>query len=168
MKNSRTKLFETIYHQHEPMVLQMCLGFIKGDNDIANDLLQEVFINVWNNLEKFKGASTYKTWIYRITVNTCLQYIKKDKKEKTYPISLIENKISVPKNENETNPNIQKLYNAIGQLKKLDRLIIMMVLENQDYDSISEIIGINPTNVRVKIHRIKKRLETILKNNKNE
>ena len=168
MKNSRTKLFETIYHQHEPMVLQMCLGFIKGDNDIANDLLQEVFINVWNNLEKFKGASTYKTWIYRITVNTCLQYIKKDKKEKTYPISLIENKISVPKNENETNPNIQKLYNAIGQLKKLDRLIIMMVLENQDYDSISEIIGINPTNVRVKIHRIKKRLEAILKNNKNE
>jgi len=72
MKKSRTKLFETIYHQHEPMVLQMCLGFVKGDNDIANDLLQEVFISVWKNLEKFKGASTYKTWIYRITVNTCL------------------------------------------------------------------------------------------------
>ena len=90
------------------------------------------------------------------------------KKERTYPISEIENKISVTKNENVTNPNIQKLYNAIGQLKKIDRLIIMMVLENQDYDSISEIIGIKPTNLRVKIHRIKKRLETILKNNNNE
>ena len=43
----------------------------------------------------------------------------------------------------------------------------MMVLENQDYDNISEIIGIKPTNVRVKIHRIKKRLETILKKNNN-
>ncbi len=43
-----------------------------------------------------------------------------------------------------------------------------MVLENQDYDSISEVFGINPINVRVKIHRIKKRLETILKHNKNE
>ena len=81
MKNSRTEHFETIYHQHQPMVLQMCLGFVKGDKDIANDLLQEVFISVWNNLEKFKGASTYKTWIYRITVNTCLQYIKNEKKE---------------------------------------------------------------------------------------
>jgi RNA polymerase sigma-70 factor (ECF subfamily) len=150
------------------MVLQMCLGFVKGDKDIASDLLQEVFISVWSNLEKFKGASTFKTWIYRITVNTCLQYIKKEKKERTYPISEIENKISVTKNENVTNPNIQKLYNAIGQLKKIDRLIIMMVLENQDYDSISEIIGIKPTNLRVKIHRIKKRLETILKNNNNE
>ncbi len=168
MKKNRTELFETIYYQHKPMILQMCLGFVKGDKDIANDLLQEIFISVWNNLEKFKGASTYKTWIYRITVNTCLQYIKKKKKEKTYPISEIENKISVVNNENIANPNIQKLYKAIGQLNKIDRLIIIMVLENQDYDSISEIIGIKPTNVRVKIHRIKKRLETILKRNKNE
>jgi len=168
MKKSRTKLFETIYHQHQPMVLQMCLGFVKGDKDIANDLLQEVFISVWNNLEKFKGASTYKTWIYRITVNTCLQHIKKEKKERTYPISEIENQTSVANNENITNQNIQRLYMAIGELKKIDRLIIIMVLENQDYDSISEIIGIKPTNMRVKIHRIKKRLETILKNNNNE
>jgi len=167
MKKIKTKLFETIYHQHKPMVLQMCLGFVKGDKDIANDLLQEIFISVWNNLEIFKGASTYKTWIYRITVNTCLQYIKKEKKERTYPITEIESQTSVANNENITNPNIQRLYKAIGQLKKIDRLIIMMVLENQDYDSISEIIGIKPTNVRVKIHRIKKRLETILKNNKN-
>ncbi len=164
MKKSRTKLFETIYHQHQPMVLQMCLGFVKGDKDIANDLLQETFISVWDNLNKFKGVSTYKTWIYRITVNTCLQYIKKEKKERTYPISEIDIQTPIANNENITNPNIQRLYKAIGQLKKIDRLIIMMVLENQDYDSISEIIGIKPTNVRVKIHRIKKRLETILKN----
>jgi len=167
MKKSKTELFETVYCQHKPMVLQMCLGFVKGDNDIANDLLQEIFISVWNNLEKFKGASTYKTWIYRITVNTCLQHIKKEKKERTYPISEIESQTSVSNNESITNPNIQRLYKAIGQLKKIDRLIIMMVLENQDYDSISEIIGIKPANVRVKIHRIKKRLETILKNDKN-
>ncbi|PCI33271.1 MAG: RNA polymerase subunit sigma-24 [Flavobacteriaceae bacterium] len=167
MGKNRDAYFETIYHQHQPMVLQMCLGFVKGDIDIANDLLQEVFISVWNNLEKFKGASTYKTWIYRITVNTCLQYIKKEKKEQTYPILEIESQNAVVNNETVTNPNIQRLYTAIGQLKKIDRLLIMMVLENQDYDSISEIIGIKPTNVRVKIHRIKKRLETILKNTEN-
>ncbi len=167
MKKSRTELFETIYLEHKPMVLQMCLGFVKGDNDIGNDLLQEVFISIWNNLEKFKGVSTYKTWIYRITVNTCLQYIKKEKKERTVPIAEIENQTSIADNDSIVNPNIQRLYKAIGQLKKIDRLIIIMVLDNQDYDSISEIIGIKPTNVRVKIHRIKKRLETILKNNKN-
>jgi len=168
MRKNKKELFETIYYQHQPMVLQMCLGFVKGDDDLANDLLQEVFISVWRNLEKFKGESTYKTWIYRITVNTCLQYIKKDNKVTMFSISEIENQLAVADNdENSTNPNIQRLYKAIGQLKKIDRLIIIMVLENQDYNSISEIIGITPTNVRVKIHRIKKRLEIILKNNKN-
>jgi len=165
MIKSKNEPFEKIYHRHHPMVLQMCLGFVKGDKDTANDLSQEIFISVWNNLDKFRGASSYKTWIYRITVNTCLQYVKK---EKSIPIFGIENQTSLIETEKVTDDNIPKLYNAIGQLKKIDRLIIMMVLENQDYDSISEVIGIKPTNVRVKIHRIKKRLETILKNNKNE
>jgi RNA polymerase sigma-70 factor (ECF subfamily) len=162
VNKSRNKLFETIYHQHQSMVHQMCLGFLKGNKDIANDLLQEVFISVWSNLNKFKGKSTYKTWIYRITVNTCLQYIRKEKKEKTLTISGVENQITA-NTDNSINQNIPKLYQAIGQLKKIDRLIIIMVLENQDYDDISEIIGISAVNVRVKIHRIKKHLETILK-----
>ncbi len=168
MRKNKNKSFEAIYHKHHPMVLQMCLGFVKGDKDIANDLSQEIFISVWNNLDKFRGASSYKTWIYRITVNTCLQYVKKEKKERTIPTLEIENQTSIIETEKTTNRNVSELYNAIGQLKKVDRLIIMMVLENQDYDSISEVIGIKPTNLRVKIHRIKKRLETILKNNKDE
>ena len=168
MKNNKNKPFETIYHQHHPMVLQMCLGFAKGDKDTANDLSQEIFISVWSNLDKFRGTSSYKTWIYRITVNTCLQYVKKDKKEKTVPILELENQAPVIEIETTKNNNVSELYKAIGQLKKVDRLIIMMVLENQDYNSIAEVIGIKSINVRVKIHRIKKRLETILKNNKNE
>ncbi|WP_248396609.1 RNA polymerase sigma factor [Bizionia sp. M204] len=168
MKSNKNEPFETIYRQHHAMVLHMCLGFVKGDKDTANDLSQEIFISVWNNLDKFRGASSYKTWIYRITVNTCLQYVKKDKKEKTVPTLDVENKAATIETETNTNQNVSELYKAIGQLKKIDRLIIMMVLENQDYDKISEVIGIRHTNVRVKIYRIKKRLATILKNNKNE
>lgn len=165
MRVTNKKTFETIYSQHHPMVLQMCLGYTKGDRDTANDLSQEVFISVWKNLDKFRGASSYKTWIYRITVNTCLQYIKK---EKASPILNEDNRPTIADTDETANDDIQKLYEAIGQLKKIDRLIIMMVLENQDYDTISEIIGIKPTNVRVKIHRIKKRLKTILNNNNND
>lgn len=165
MRVTNKKTFETIYSQHHPMVLQMCLGYSKGDRDTANDLSQEVFISVWKNLDKFRGASSYKTWIYRITVNTCLQYIKK---EKASPILNEDIRPTIADTDETANDDIQKLYEAIGQLKKIDRLIIMMVLENQDYDTISEIIGIKPTNVRVKIHRIKKRLKTILNNNNDE
>ena len=74
---SRLKsLFESLHLQYYAMVLQMSLGYMKGDSELARDMAQEVFINIWNALAKFKGESSYKTWIYRITVNTCLLYIR--------------------------------------------------------------------------------------------
>ena len=161
MENKKTNLFESIYRGHHAMVFQMCLGFVKGEYDIASDLSQEIFINIWNKLDSFKGASSYKTWIYRITVNTCLQYLRDEKKENILAVSEIQNRLVDESKNIESNSN-NKLYSAIGQLNKLDRIIIMMVLEEQDYDMISEILGIKPTNVRVKIHRIKKRLKNIL------
>ncbi len=161
MSKKNQLLFEDIYQQCFPMVLQMCLGFMKGDKDLANDLSQEVFINIWNSVENFKGQSTYKTWVYRITVNTCLQYIRKEKKKSKLSIEKVEYTLMAESQES-TNDQSQNLYRAIGKLEKLDRLIIMMVLEGQDYENIAHVMGIKPTNVRVKIHRIKKRLKNIL------
>ncbi len=161
MSKKNQQLFEVVYRECYPMVLQMCLGFMKGDQDLANDLSQEVFINIWNALINFKGESTHKTWVYRITVNTCLQYIRKEKKKKKLSLEKIEHTLVDESQALNTDQN-QSLYRAIGKLEELDRLIIMMVLEGQDYDNISNVLGIKPTNVRVKIHRIKKRLKKIL------
>jgi RNA polymerase sigma factor (sigma-70 family) len=161
--NYRTdkSLFDSLHSQFHPMVMQMCLGFVKGDLDIAKDLSQDVFISTWNALKTFRGASSYKTWIYRITVNTCLKYISTKKNKKNLPIE----EMNLPQ---EPEKNLQeqhdKLYWAIGQLDEIDRLIIMMVLEETDYNEISEVMGITPTNLRVKIHRIKKLLRKILEN----
>ncbi len=161
MSKKNQQLFESIYQQCFPMVLQMCLGFMKGDKDLANDLSQEVFINIWNAVGSFKGQSTYKTWVYRITVNTCLQYIRKEKKKNKLPLEKVAY-ILVDESQSPDTDQNQSLYRAIGTLEELDRLIIMMVLEGQDYDNISNVLGIKTTNVRVKIHRIKKRLKKIL------
>lgn len=161
MSKKQRLLFDQIYEQCYAMVLQMCLGFVKGDKDIANDISQEVFINIWNAVDKFKGQSSYKTWVYRITVNTCLQYLRKEKNKKQLSLEKVEHTLVSDIKTSDNDPN-SKLYRAIGKLEELDRLLIMMVLEGQDYDTISEVLGIKPTNVRVKIHRIKKRLKKIL------
>ncbi|WP_108801683.1 RNA polymerase sigma factor [Aquimarina sp. Aq107] len=161
MSKEKLQLFETIYDDCYPMVLQMCLGYMKGDESLAYDLTQEVFINIWNAMDKFKGKSTHKTWVYRITVNSCLQHIRKEKNKKQVPIDSVVHMIEDDNQEVNVGEN-KNLYIAIGKLEEIDRLLIMMVLEGQDYDDISEIMGIKPTNVRVKIHRIKKRLKKIL------
>ncbi|WP_299157034.1 RNA polymerase sigma factor [uncultured Tenacibaculum sp.] len=156
-------LFESLHKQYYTMVNQMCLGFVKGDYDVASDLSQEVFIIIWKKLDTFKETSTHKTWIYRITVNKCLEFIRKEKNKKTVPISTFAHELKEAHAEKKTDEH-NELYTAIGQLKELDRLIIMMVLNGQEYEDISEVIGINPINTRVKIHRIKKRLKKILSN----
>jgi RNA polymerase sigma-70 factor (ECF subfamily) len=65
---SSTTLFQSLHHQYEAIMLQLCLGYMKGDKELAKDIAQEVFVNVWNVLDRFIGAATYKTLIYRITV----------------------------------------------------------------------------------------------------
>ena len=156
-------LFEALHKDYQAMVMQICLGFMKGDRDLAKDLSQQVFINTWQALNKFNHASGFKTWIYRITVNTCLKYIR-DKKE-NYPVSIDEVHIHLPDESGQPTDKVHlSLYAAIGRLAEVDRLIIMMVLDELEYDEISAIIGISEGNLRVKIHRIKKNLKSLLEN----
>ena len=150
-------LFENLHAQYLPMVHNMCMGFMKGDKDLANDLTQEVFMNIWNALSGFREEASHKTWIYRITVNTCLQHIRKEKKRKHTTIDEMDH----PQEDQEIS-DYNNLYQAIGQLNEIDRLTIMMVLDEVEYDEISRVLGINAINLRVKIHRIKNRLKKML------
>ncbi|HTE27781.1 RNA polymerase sigma factor [Flavitalea sp.] len=156
-------LFESLHQEYRSMVLQMCLGFMKGDSDLAKDLSQQVFINTWQALSKFKNASSHKTWIYRITVNTCLKYIRDKKDNFKIPIDDVHTVVADDPNQLSATRN-QSLYLAIGQLGEVDRLIIMMILDELEYQEISAIVGISEGNLRVKIHRIKKQLKKILEN----
>jgi len=158
MPNKREH-FKELHTSYYPMVHQICMGFLKGDEYVAADLTQEVFINIWRSLDKFRGASSYKTWIYRITMNTCLKYIRDNKVRQHAPI---EEHIAIV-TESKSTDHHQALYQAIGQLNKVDRLIIMMVLDDLDYSEIAEVVGISEGNLRVKIHRIKKSLKSLIK-----
>lgn len=158
---NNTQLFESLHADYYSMVHQMCLGFMKGDSDLAKDLTQEAFINTWRSLDKFKGDSSYKTWIYRITVNTCLKYLRDHKKDVQLSQETLASEVS---EENSVDDNHQALYRAIGKLPDLDRLIIMMVLDELEYEEIAKVVGISEGNLRVKIHRIKKNLKKILEN----
>lgn len=155
-------LFESLHKQYQPMVLQMCLGFMKGDEDLAKDLAQEVFINIWNSLSKFRGNSSYKTWVYRITVNTCLLHIRTNKNKQTVDLKEAPTQTAIHEPTGTEGQEYRGLYTAIGKLVELDRLIIMLVLEELDYEEISNVIGIGAINLRVKIHRIKKKIRQYL------
>lgn len=155
--------FKTLHSQYLGMVMNLCRGFMKGDMDKASDLVQDVFVNVWNALPGYRAEASYKTWIYRITVNTCLLQIRKDKNKIKVPLETVlhtaEQSTSTEQADNE-----KILYRAIGLLDEVERLTIMMVLEEVEYEEIARIMGITENNLRVKIHRIKSKLKDHIEN----
>ena len=150
--------FTALYHEFAAGIEKLCLGYT-GDASLAQDLLQETFIAVWNNMQKFRADSKWSTWIYRIAVNTCLSQLRK---KKEIPVDM-ENSdfIMLQEDTNTKEQEVQLLYKSISQLPETDRLVITMVLEDTPYEEIASITGITENNLRVKIHRIKKQLTEI-------
>ncbi|MEM9329438.1 MAG: RNA polymerase sigma factor [Bacteroidota bacterium] len=151
--------FEIFYNDYQDMVTTLCLGYSKGDRELTNDLVQETFLNLWKALPKFEKRSSPKTWVYRICVNTCLLHIRKSKNKKTEALATHHASIAT---EAPSDKDYHELYGAIGQLKELDRIIIMLLLDSIPYPEIAEITGISEGNLRVKISRAKRQLNKIL------
>lgn len=150
--------FKDIYKTYSPKVHRLCLGYT-ANSMLADDLLQETFIKVWQNLDRFRGDSQISTWVYRIAVNTCLYHIRSQKNNKTTNLEEITAII-----DNETDykeQQVKLLYKCINKLVESDRLIITLLLEEVPYNEIATITEISEGNLRVKIHRIKQQLSKL-------
>ncbi|SFC30102.1 RNA polymerase sigma-70 factor, ECF subfamily [Flexibacter flexilis DSM 6793] len=145
--------FEQIYAQYWQKIFRLCMGYV-NDHALAQDMTQETFIVVWQQLPKFRGESSVGTWIYRIATNNCLRQIEKGNRfvKTDFPSHLHE------ENAESTEPQIQFLYQCISEFPETDRLIISMELENIKQAEIAQIMGISEANVRVRIHRMKEKL----------
>ncbi|WP_207533952.1 RNA polymerase sigma factor [Desertivirga arenae] len=156
---NKEAVFKEIFQTNSRKIYHLCFGYT-GDEDTAHDLMQETFMKVWQNLDKFRNQAMISTWIYRIAVNTCLSWLRVEKRQAKDELTdnIIENK----KEElSEKNEQIALLYKCISKLEESERIIITMVLDEVPYPEIAEISGISEGNLRVKIHRIKNKLTDI-------
>ena len=156
---NKEALFKEIFTANSKRIYHLCYGYT-GDDDAANDLMQETFMKVWQNLDKFRNQAMISTWIYRIAVNTCLSWLRVEKRQAKD--ELTENIIETKGEEiSEKNEQVALLYKCIAQLEETERIIISMVLDELPYPEIAEISGVSEGNLRVKIHRIKNKLTEI-------
>lgn len=75
--------FEKLYHENKTLVFNLVLNYLQNTED-AEEITQDVFVKVYNSLENFNQKSSYKTWIYRITINQCLDYLKQKNSQKRF------------------------------------------------------------------------------------
>ena len=157
MKNTITEeIFGELYNQFYPGIFRLCLSYVNGNSSIAEDLIHEVFLVVWDKRSTFRNESSASTWIYRITVNTCLMYLRKEKK-----LPLVFDEITTnisDEDELSEKETCKQLYDCISKLDEADKIFVMLLLEEITNNEIADILGISEINVRVKTHRLKNKL----------
>lgn len=146
--------FGKLVKEHKSTIYSVCYMF-SNDPDEVNDLFQESLINVWQGLSAFKGKSSPKTWIWRITLNTCISWERK-KKLKTVPLSM---DINLFEDKDVNTKQVNMLKQRIGLLRPFDRAIVLLWLENMSYEEIAAIVGITIKQVSVRLFRIKEQLK---------
>ena len=154
MNDLETKFAQTI-KKNKSTIYTVCYMFSK-DADEVNDLFQESVINMWRGFEGFENRSDVKTWIYRVTLNTCISLERKKRRTSTEPLSM---NINLFEDHDEDTKQIDMLHKRISRLRPFDRAIVLLWIENIPYEEIGQIVGISTTNVSSRLYRIKEQLK---------
>jgi RNA polymerase sigma-70 factor (ECF subfamily) len=149
------KDFSRMIREQKATIYTVCYMFSKDKEEI-DDLFQEVLVKLWQGYDSFQGKSDLRTWIYRVSLNTCISIDRKKKRRKTQP--LLEGVDLFDKNDAD-NRQTDLLHERIGRLQAFDRAIVLLWLEDLSYEEIAQIVGISVKNVSVKLYRIKEQLK---------
>lgn len=157
-KESLEREFTRIVSEYKNTIYMVCYMFSKN-NEQVQDLSQEVLINLWRGLPKFEGKSSLKTWVWRVSLYTCISQERKSHRPKQS--DLIDLDIDLYNDSDEETLQIKKLHERINRLGMFDRAIILLWLENMSYAEIGSVVGISEKNVSVRLYRIKEQLKTM-------
>lgn len=128
------------------------------------DLMNDITLELWKSFKSFNANSKISTWIYRVAINTSMNYKRKRRNDSLF-VSLNGFKkedifpwLSEQKNSTE----LEILYCSIDELNEINKAIILLYLDGNSHDEISEIMGISKTNVGTRIGRIKDQLKSLV------
>jgi len=138
------------------------------DHEDANDVLQNVFIRVWNGLENFREDSQLYTWLYRIATNECLTYLEQQKKRSSVALDEVEsglsNKIKADSHF-DANKLEWKLQLAIQQLPEKQRIVFhLRYYDEMPYEEMSRALGTSEGALKASYHHAVKKIEDYIKN----
>ena len=182
LKQGKQTAFNQLLDDFQQKVFSTCISFVPNKED-AEDIAQEVFLEVYKSISKFKGNSKLSTWIYRIATNKCLEFIRKKNTKKRFAFmqTILGNEIPLDKTSYFTefnHPGIvlenkeksATIFKAINTLPETQRVIFTLAkIDGKSYQEIVEITGKSLSSVESVMFRAKKalkeKLEVFYKNN---
>ena len=159
--------FEELVKRHQDLVFSLSFK-LTGNRELANDVAQESFIRAWKAIEKFRGDSTFGTWIYRITVNTAWTLRKKAKKHYSLNIEDTQEPAVIDEKKDPELVAINSdlsvvLRKALNQIPLEQRIIVELKnIEGRSHKEIADYLDISVTAAKVRLHRAHQKLRNIL------
>ena len=159
--------FEELVKRHQDLVFSLSFK-LTGNRELANDVAQESFIRAWKAIEKFRGDSTFGTWIYRITVNTAWTLRKKAKKHYSLNIKDTQEPVVIDEKKDPELVAINSdlsvvLRKALNQIPLEQRIIVELKnIEGRSHKEIADYLDISVTAAKVRLHRAHQKLRNIL------
>ncbi|MFK7807033.1 MAG: RNA polymerase sigma factor [Saprospiraceae bacterium] len=156
--------FDNLYRRYRTKVYSKCISMLKDENR-AIDATQEIFMKIYLNLAKFDGRSKFSTWIYSITYNYCIDYLRKKKKETKL---FADEPDEIPDVVAEV-PDTELLEMEVGRLKKVleamrpdDRAILLMKYQDEmQIKEIATLLDKTESAIKMKIKRAKHKAQKI-------
>ncbi|MBA4053284.1 MAG: RNA polymerase subunit sigma-70 [Marivirga sp.] len=162
------KTFVDMINANRGIIYKVCNLYCL-EKEYKQDLFQEIVLQLWKAFPSFRNESLRTTWMYRVALNTAISNFRKEiRKPERQSISRSEFQIPDISPFEDDHDNLSLLKQAIQQLSKIEKAIIMLYLDEKSYEEISDIMGITKSNIGVKINRIKTKLETIIKSRQHE
>lgn len=169
--------FNMLMEKYQTIVFNTAYGMLSNYED-ASDAAQEVFIKVYRSIASFKGQSSFTTWLYRICANVCSDILRKrqrrgttisldaEREDDASPISELRSEEATPEEQLEMNEAQKAVWNAIKELKKEYReIIVYSDIQQLSYDEIAKIIKCPTGTVKSRLNRARNALKKkLLKN----
>lgn len=161
--NELEEHFINVLAKHIGIIIKIsgAYAYVRQDRE---DLIHDIIFELWKSFKRFNGSCKISTWIYRVALNISMNY--KRGKTNTVLFSSLndfkEKDIALWLSEEEVLPQLEMLYSCIDSLNEINKAIILLYLDGNSHDEISEIMGISKTNVGTRIGRIKEELKSLV------
>jgi len=161
-KDKLTEQFLSVFGENTGIIMKISRAYTNSSYD-REDLMNDIALELWKSYQNFRGDSKVSTWIYRVALNTAMNYKRKKKKD-TWLLFLNDFKKEdlLPWLTEEDSPSEPEvLYNCIDELDEINKAIILLYLDGNSHDEISGIMGISKTNVGTRSGRIKDQIKNL-------
>lgn len=172
LQQGNEQAFRELVEKYQQLVVNTCFGMVHSTED-AEDIAQEVFIEVFRSVQKFRADSKLSTWLYRIAVNRSLNFIRDNKKNKWFQSfdDVVKSKVALqdkltntrtdhPEYQLENNERSIMLHEAIDSLPQNQKVAFTLSkYEELSYQEISAVMDVTVSSVESLIHRAKKNLQ---------